>query len=114
MLWLTGFLPDDWRTSITVHRGGGRDPKGNPQPTEDHEVSHCLIGPRSTSEPVDRSELVDSTAVLYREATAAPAFVFLATDQLTIPEGHRMAGRWAVDGRPGEWPLGTELALRRA
>ncbi|MBD1541024.1 hypothetical protein G9E11_01885 [Arthrobacter sp. IA7] len=106
---LRGF-PKSWLTDVTVLRGGGRDPKGNPLPPVELTVTGCLIGARATSDPVDRSDVVDGKAVLYR----GPGFRFLSTDRIRVPDGARMAGEWSVDGRPGEWPFGSEVGLVRA
>lgn len=100
-------FPKWWRTDVTVIRGGGRDAKGNVLPTTEIPVRDCLVGSRATSEPLDRSDVVSSTAVLYRD----PGFTFLPSDRIRVPEGARMAGTWAVDGRPGEWPHGVEVGL---
>jgi hypothetical protein len=106
---LTRF-PKSWLTSVTVLRGGGKDAKGNPLPTQEIELTKCLVAPRATADPVDRSDVVASTAVLYR----GPGFTFLPADRIRVPLGSRMAGMWSVDGRPGEWPYGSEVGLVRA
>lgn len=103
-------LPKSWLVAVTVLRGGGRDAKGNPLPTTEIAVTGCLIGPRSTADPIDRSDVVDGKAVLYR----GPGFRFLSTDRIRVPDGALMAGEWSVDGRPGEWPFGSEVGLVRA
>lgn len=100
-------FPKSWRTDVTVLRSGGRDVKGNPLPEEELPVADCIVGPRATSDPLDRAEIVSSTAVLYRD----PGFTFLPSDRVRVPAGQRMAGTWSVDGRPGEWPHGSEVAL---
>lgn len=100
-------FPKSWRTDVTVLRSGGRDVKGNPLPEDELPVTDCIIGPRATSDPLDHAEIVSSTAVLYRD----PGFTFLPSDRVLIPTGARMAGTWSVDGRPGEWPHGSEVAL---
>jgi hypothetical protein len=103
-------IPKSWLVDVTVLRGGGRDAKGNPLPTIELAVTKCLIAPRATADPVDRSDVVDNTAVLYR----GPGFTFMSTDRIRVPAGARMAGVWAVEGRPGEWPFGSEVGLVRA
>jgi len=103
-------FPKSWRTSVTVVRSGGRDPKGNPLPAYDIAVPDCLVAPRSTADPVDRSDVVDGKAVLYHGG----GFTFLSTDRVRVPDGSAMAGEWSVDGRPGEWPYGVEVGLVRA
>jgi hypothetical protein len=108
-----GFLrrfPASWRVTVTVLRSGGRDAKGNPLPAYEIQVPDCLIGPRATSDPVDRSDVVSGVAVLYRGV----GFTFLSTDRVRVPAGSRMAGEWSVDGSPGEWPFGVEVGLVRA
>lgn len=100
-------FPKSWLTSVTVLRGGGKDAKGNPISPLEITVTGCLIGPRATADPVDRADVVSSTAVLYRD----PGFTFLPTDRIRVPLGARMAGTWSVDGRPGEWPYGSEVGL---
>lgn len=100
-------FPKSWLTTVTVLRGGGKDPKGNPLPTQEIAVSGCLMAPRATADPVDRSAVVSLTAVLYRD----PGFTFMPTDRIRVPNGARMSGLWAVDGRPGEWPHGSEVGL---
>lgn len=105
-------FPKSWRTSVVVQRGGGRDAKGNPLPVQEITVEDCLIAPRGTAEPLDKSDVVDSFAVLYR--APQDGLVFLAADRIMVPEGARMAGSWTVQGRPGEWPYGWEVGLERA
>lgn len=103
-------FPKSWLTDVTVLRGGGRDAKGNPLPVVELAVTRCLVAPRATADPVDRSDVTDGKAVLYR----GPGFTFLSTDRIRIADGDRMAGVWSVDGRPGEWPHGSEVGLVRA
>lgn len=103
------FLPDSWNTEVIVVRAGGRDARGNPQPAQEIPLTECQITPRSTAEPQGRADLVDSSAVLIRDG-----FTFLHTDRVRVPAGQRMAGEWSIDGRPGEWPGSSEVALKRA
>jgi hypothetical protein len=105
-------FPAEWRTDVTVIRGGGRDAKGNPLPTTEIPVTGCLLAPRSTAEPLDRTNGFDSSAALYHDLE--PGLVFLASDRIRVPEGSRLAGEWSVQGRPGEWPNGWEVGLERA
>lgn len=106
MSFVTRF-PAEWLTDVVVLRGGGRDAKGNPLPVTEILVADCLVGQRSTSDPVDRSDVVDGKAILYRDK----GFEFLSTDVIKVPDSHRMGGRWSVDGRPAEWPTGSEVGL---
>ncbi|GAA3405051.1 hypothetical protein [Pseudarthrobacter polychromogenes] len=105
----SSFLPDEWTVDVIVVRAGGRDSRGNPIAGQEIPLSDCQITPRSTSEPVDRSDLVDSSAVLIRDG-----FTFLHTDRIRVPAGQLMAGEWSIEGRPGEWPGSSEVALKRA
>lgn len=109
---IVGMFPKAWRVDVVVLRGGGRDAKGNPLPVSEIPVADCLIAPRATAEPLDRSDVVGSTAVLYRDPD--PDFSFLPADRIRVPAGARMAGEWSVDGLPGEWIPGDEVGLRRA
>lgn len=104
---IVSMFPREWLVDVVVLRTAGKDPKGNPLPVTEIPVTDCIIGPRATSDPVDRSEVVSSTAMLYRD----PGFVFLPADRIRVPTGARMAGDWMVDGRPGEWPHGSEVGL---
>ncbi|WP_284763389.1 hypothetical protein [Arthrobacter sp. efr-133-R2A-63] len=104
---IVSMFPKPWRTDVVVLRGGGRDAKGNPLPAQEIPVTDCIVGSRATAEPLDRSDVVDSKAVLYRD----PGFTFLPADRVRVPEGARMAGTWSVEGRPGEWPFGSEVGL---
>lgn len=102
-------FPRAWLTDVVVIRGGGRDAKGNPLPSQEIFATGCAVGPRATSEPLDRSDVVSSSAVLYKDPE--PGFKFLPSDRIRVPAGALMAGTWAVDGRPGEWPKGWEVGL---
>lgn len=102
-------FPADWLTDVVVLRGGGRDAKGNPLPSEEIPVTDCLIGPRNTSEE-DGSMVVSSEMALYRDPD--PNFRFHSNDRIRVPDDARMAGMWAVDGRPMEYPLGVHVPIR--
>lgn len=97
---------------MVVLRSGGRDDWGNPLPVVEIPKDNCLIAPRSTTDPVDRSDVVNAKPALYRDNE--PGFSFLSTDRIRVPEGARMAGEWEVDGLPGEWPFGVEVPLARS
>ncbi len=96
-------------TDITVLRGGGRDEWNNITPAVEIPVKDCLIGGSTSNEDTPRSELVDSTANLYRD----PGFKFLSTDRIVVPEGAPMAGEYSVEGVPNEWQHGVYVPLRR-
>ena len=104
-------FPKSWRADVVVIRSGGRDKKGNPLPSEEFPRTDVLVAPRATSDPVDRSDVTNSTAVLYDGDTT---FAYLSTDRIRVPPGARMAGEWSVEGRPSEWPFGSEVGLVRS
>ena len=101
----------DWHVDVIVIRSGGRDAKGNPLPAQEISREGVTVCPRSTEDPLDRSDVASSTAVLYDEDTA---FRYQSTDRIRVPVGALMAGEWAVAGRPGEWPMGSEVGLSKA
>jgi len=103
-------FPKSWRTDVTVLRVAGRDPKGNPLPASEIQVPDCLIGPRSTNEPVTGVSLSSSDMSIYRDPD--PTFQFQAADRIVVPTGALNAGVWSVDGRPMEFPLGTETPVK--
>lgn len=107
---IVNLFPADWRTNVVVLRGGGKDNKGNPLPTEEIPLTNCLIGPRNTNESNDFSMVASTEMALYRDPD--PDFQFYSTDRIRVAEGSRMAGEWAVDGRPLEYPLGVHVPLR--
>lgn len=102
-------LFEDDYVDVVVLRGGGHDQWGEPRPVEEIVVKDCLVGGSSTSDDTPRSEVVDSTANLYR----GPGFTFQSTDRVVVPSGAPMAGEWAVEGIPQEWAQGVHVALRR-
>lgn len=103
-------MPDEWKVDIVVKRGGGRDRHGNPTPVVPFPRQRVLIAPRNTNDPTDMSEVTDDTAVLYDESML-DGFRYQAGDRIEIADEFFMAGKWLVDGRPGEWFMGTEVKL---
>lgn len=101
----------DWHVDVIVIRSGGRDAKGNPLPAQEIPRTGVTVAPRSTEDPLDRSDVASSTAVLYDEDTS---FRYQSTDRIRVPAGTLMAGEWSVAGRPGEWPMGSEVGLSKA
>ncbi len=105
------FLPDRWFCDVTVEQSGGKDERNNPRPPETYTWKRVLIGARSTSDPLDFSDLVENRVLMYGHRP--PDFTPSSTDVVVVPEGERMSGRWTVRGRPAEWPYGWELVLDR-
>lgn len=108
-------LPAQWRCTVTVHRSGGRDPRGNPLPGTSHTVANCLISTQSSrDEPQSRSEAPDTMAYLYGPAGAD----FRSTDDIEVPESvpPRLwpSGLFHVSGEPDFGPMGVRVPLRRA
>lgn len=101
--------PPEWRCDVTVVRGG-RDEDGNPIPPSRHVVTDCVIGPRATKDPIDRSDVPDTGVTLY----GPPRMDVRSTDRIEVPDGHFMPGVYEVDGTPGFWPLGTEVYMKQA
>lgn len=99
--------PVDWMTTVLIRRGG-RDEDGNPLPTTDHPVPGCMVGPRATRDPVDRSDVTETFVTLY----GPPRMDVRSTDVLVVPDDHPMRGKYQVNGDPGYWPSGTEVPLR--
>lgn len=110
MAGLVSGFPEEWRTDVTVLRSGGRDPKGNPLPPAEIVVLNCLIGPRSTGEPVPGANLTSTQMSIYRDPD--PAFKFQPGDRIRVPEGALNSGEWSIDGRSKEFPLGTETPVK--
>lgn len=106
-------FPPEWRVDVTLIRRPGRDARGNPgKDVGRRPLDGCLIGQRTTSDSGEQSALTSTAVSLYRDPE--PGFTFEEADQFEVPQGHRMAGLWSVDGRPAEWPMGVEVPLRRA
>lgn len=103
-------IPGDWYVTVTVTRGGGRDPKtGDPVQGSRFELPGCLVGSGTSSDPVDRSDMVGGKAVLTRRDHS---FEFRSTDRVTVPSGSWMAGTYMVDGKPAHTPLGWTVLLK--
>lgn len=106
------FLPKSWKCDVIVERSGGKDERNNPRPVQTFAWRGVLVGARSTSDPLDFSDLVESRVLLY--GPRQDGFEPQSTDTIIVPETARMSGRWSVRGRPAEWPLsGWELVLDR-
>lgn len=101
--------PDAWKVTPTLHDHAGTDARGNPLPSTTRELTECLIAPGNGSDPADQSAVVEGIATLYSQEPLGLA----NRDIITIPEGQYLAGRWLVDGRPGQWPLGEAVKLVR-
>lgn len=104
-------LPKSWKVPATVVRSGGRDRWGYLQPEQEFPRPAVLIGKGATVEDNGASSLVETTLSLY---DPDPDFEYLHTDRIVIAEGYRNAGTWAVNGKPFQWPYGSEVPLERA
>lgn len=102
-------FPASWRTDVTIHRGG-LDAKGNPLPVSDITIAGCLVGMRSTSDPVDRSDAKISTVSIYVDD---PLTGIEDDDTFTVPPGPWPAGLFHLDGDPRPCPLGLEIPVRK-
>jgi hypothetical protein len=94
--------------TVTVVRGGSRDEWGKPTPVERIEVPGCVLMPRAADveNQTAWSDSVGNQMLMYQQG-----FPFRSTDRIEVPEGQRMAGAWAILGRPAEWPGGSEILL---
>lgn len=85
--------------------------------TSDTTLAWALIAPRASSERVDsRSPAVLTAATIY-----GPFGTPINADDLFVVSGHSpsMDGTWLVEGRSGDWSLGStefgfECAVKRA
>ena len=85
--------------------------------TSDTTLGWALIAPRSSSERADsRAPAVLTAATIY-----GPFGTTVNADDLLIVSGHSpsMDGTWLVEGRSGDWSLGStefgfECAVKRA
>lgn len=112
-------MPPPYRhgISVTVHRPGGVDVYGDPDPgtpPTSHVVAGCALAPRTSSEDRElRGETVIVGQTLYApfDADIGPA------DKIELPGGVR----YEVVGEPGRWlnphsgrAVGMSVALQRA
>jgi hypothetical protein len=75
-------------------------------------VAGCLFAPRSSTERSNtRSPAVISGGTIYKPG---PGLVVNADDKITISGVSPMIdGTWSVEGEPGYWGVGTEVAVTR-
>lgn len=105
-------MPDEWRTDVVIHRGGGRDRFNNPLPEVSLDAHGCTVGWRGTADPLDFSELSADQATLYQEDE--DGVEWLPSDRVMIPDGPWPSGTFVVAGRPKHWEAGGwEIALER-
>ena len=108
---MSAVFPVSWYVSVTLTRGGGRDARGNPLPAATTALPDALIAPGNGDDPTDWSAVVEGTATVYWYDR--PDMDVRNGDVLEIPAGQHMAGRWLVDGRPAQWPMGTAVRVSR-
>lgn len=102
-------FPASWRITVAVERGGGGlDRWGNPLPSEQFEVSDCLLAPSVPNDPERLGSWTDTEGRIYHDS-----FVFQQNDIVTVPDGLMNAGRWEVISPSAEWPHGTDTRVRR-
>lgn len=100
---------------VIVHRGGGRDPRGNPLPTAQHDIWVYTVSPRSSEEKTPRSDAPLTAAVL----RGPWPLDLVSTDKVEVPQGHPQAGMWAINGDVGGfrsftgWTPGCRVALEK-
>jgi hypothetical protein len=97
-------------TSVTVTDDG----LGNTtETTTNATVPGVLFAPRSSSERTDsRTPAVITGGTIYKRG---PGLTVDANDRITISGVSPMIdGTWQVEGEPGYWGAGTEVAVVRA
>lgn len=104
-------LPASWKTDVVLISGGGRDDDGNIISSTETTLTGCLIAPRRTEDPVDRSEIVVGEAVLFVPLGATASIPSSA--RIRVPQGAALPGLWSVDGQAVRWPYGFEVPLRK-
>lgn len=98
-----------WKATATLHRSGGKDPRGNPLPATDVDLGTVVIVPGDSSEPVDRDQSAVTTAQLITRVDG-PAIA--STDRVTIT-GSPLAGTYQVVGDPAPQHDRTLTQLRK-
>lgn len=118
----------DFGGSVTVLRSGGKDRFGNILPEATYTVADCAVVPRTSSEPLDRSDTVVSGASLYGTdpapilspvpATGSPTLT--SVDRVRVTGMGALDGTWSVEGDVGSyqspftgWTPGWMAALKR-
>lgn len=108
--WLLDGYPQDWLTSVTVIRDGGKDPFGVELPDVEYTIDRCLVGFGSSEDSAEWEDQPEDRASIFVERGQ---FDFQQNDLIIVPDGPWASGRWQIDGRPQTGPLGTECRLRR-
>lgn len=101
-------FPDSWYVHPVRVTGGHRDPQtGMELPEERVDMPRALFAPGASTEEGLLSEVARHTGRLFFEDPVA----IESTDRVEIdtPAGLQ---RWAVDGHPRYWPLGTEVVVQ--
>lgn len=102
-------LLDRFRFTATLLSGGGRDERGNVLPKTETEIPGCLLTPKPRGEMDNFSENSETEADLHINHTV----VIPKNAQIRTPIGSPIAGTWDVDGDAINWPLGTEVRLKK-
>jgi hypothetical protein len=103
-----------WRTPIQVDGKVRRDADGYLVKTIGQlMIGGCLVAPGTFTVPglltSPTSEQPDEQATIY----APPGALFEVGDQVTIPEGHPLSGKWQVESNPSPWPRGVSVTIKR-
>lgn len=105
---------EEWKTPVQVEGRVRRDEDGYLlEESASRLIAGCLIAPGQFTVPglLDQSasERADETATLY-----LPRGVTLHVgDVVRVPDGHTLAGTWAVEGGISPWPRGVAVTLSR-
>lgn len=118
----------DFGGSVTVLRSGGKDRFGAVLPDSTYTIQGCAVAPRTSSEPLDRSDTVVSGASLFgvgltpnlipTPAAGSPSLT--STDRVRVTGMGALDGTWSVEGDVGScqspytgWTPGWMAALKR-
>lgn len=102
-------LPNDWKVTVTVETGGGRDDWGNPVEGVSTEVEGCLLAPKMVTDENNMTSYADGQAVLHMPKGT----VIGPSSKVVTPQGSVVAGSWSVNGEPMFWPHGVEVHLEK-
>lgn len=93
------------QVTVELIRTGGRDPRGNPLPSQPPVTIQAIVIPGDTSEPTD----LDDSTVTKAELLVDGDLLVTSTDQFRFTLPAALAGMWGVDGDPS--PSGARLKV---
>lgn len=100
-------MPDDWKHSIEVISSPGRDDWGDPMEGSSKVIEGCLLAISETSD----LDNMNSNPTLRAKLMIPSGHSITSTSQIKTFAPAAVVGKWAIDGEPIHWPLGTEVRL---